>query len=394
MTVIGAAQPQHVWSAWASCSRPFGGEVRAFTEPADGRARQVRAQHLQRHEDQLLERDVAGRAGARHRRRPDRGDRRALGRGRRINPLYGIRGGAPYGGVVPAQGHQGLPRLRRARSASTMPLLRAVVEVNDRLEALTGQELRTRSVERECPAPTWHDTARCTTTCWAPLGCSVGPLGLLVDPAGSGGAVPADRQRLPVVDDRRGAGVPGGPGGLRRGHRVVAAQRVHEVILRDRRHGRPRARRSRAVIRSTVLVTDVPGKRDALRRGWNAARPIWWRWSTRTRSGPTTWPSRGVQAVRRPAHRRGRAPGRTCTTRKGSCARITDMFLDYRYFDENAARACSAGRCPACPAAPRCTGGSCCWRSSTSSCTRRSGACRACPVTTSGSPRWCWSAAT
>ena len=57
-----------------------------------------------------------------------------------INPLYGIRGGAPYGGVCLPKDTCGF--LGFAGSIGVdMPLLRAVVEVNDRLEALTGQEL-------------------------------------------------------------------------------------------------------------------------------------------------------------------------------------------------------------------------------------------------------------
>ena len=57
-----------------------------------------------------------------------------------INPLYGIRGGAPYGGVCLPKDTCGF--LGFAGSIGVdMPLLRAVVEVNDRMEALTGHEL-------------------------------------------------------------------------------------------------------------------------------------------------------------------------------------------------------------------------------------------------------------
>jgi cellulose synthase/poly-beta-1,6-N-acetylglucosamine synthase-like glycosyltransferase len=69
---------------------------------------------------------------------------------------------------------------------------------------------------------------------------------------------------------------------------------------------------------------------------------------------------------------------------KGFLSRITDMFLDHRYFDENASQSllgqavsCLSGRTAIYRRR-------CCWRSSTTSCTRRSGACRACPATTSG----------
>ena len=57
-----------------------------------------------------------------------------------INPLYGIRGGAPYGGVCLPKDTCGFLGFASTIGVD-MPLLRAVVEVNDRMEALTGQEL-------------------------------------------------------------------------------------------------------------------------------------------------------------------------------------------------------------------------------------------------------------
>ena len=58
-----------------------------------------------------------------------------------INPQYGIRGGAPYGGVCLPKDTQGFLGFADG-IAVDMPLLRAVVETNDRLDALTGQELQ------------------------------------------------------------------------------------------------------------------------------------------------------------------------------------------------------------------------------------------------------------
>lgn len=55
------------------------------------------------------------------------------------NPLYGIRGGAPYGGVCLPKDTQGFLGLAESRGLE-MPLLRAVVEVNDILIEQAGRE--------------------------------------------------------------------------------------------------------------------------------------------------------------------------------------------------------------------------------------------------------------
>jgi UDPglucose 6-dehydrogenase len=57
-----------------------------------------------------------------------------------FNPLYGIRGGAPYGGVCLPKDTQGFLGLA-ADAGVEMPLLRAVVEVNDRLAAVVEDEV-------------------------------------------------------------------------------------------------------------------------------------------------------------------------------------------------------------------------------------------------------------
>ena len=61
MTVVGSRQPADASSGSPSSTRPFGGELRTLHRPGEGRVREVRPQHLQRHEDQLLERDLEGR---------------------------------------------------------------------------------------------------------------------------------------------------------------------------------------------------------------------------------------------------------------------------------------------------------------------------------------------
>jgi cellulose synthase/poly-beta-1,6-N-acetylglucosamine synthase-like glycosyltransferase len=87
----------------------------------------------------------------------------------------------------------------------------------------------------------------------------------------------------------------------------------------------------------TVVITDVPGKRDALRRGWRAARTelvalvdsdtIWADDVAAEVSKPFADPRIGGVGTRQSVY------GST-----GFLARITDMFLDHRYFDENASQ--------------------------------------------------------
>ena len=86
----------------------------------------------------------------------------------------------------------------------------------------------------------------------------------------------------------------------------------------------------------TVLITDVPGKRDALRKGWNAASTD----LVALVDSDTIWApdvAAEVQTVRRPAYR-GVGTRQSVYGSKGLLARLTDMFLDHRYFDENASQ--------------------------------------------------------
>jgi len=133
-----------------------------------------------------------------------------------------------------------------------------------------------------------------------------------------------------------------------------------------------------------VLVTDVPGKRDALRRGWNAARTE----LVALVDSDTVWAPDVAAEVCKPfADPRigGVGTRQNVYGSKGFLARITDMFLDHRYFDENASQSL-LGQAVSCL-----SGRTAIYRRRllleieyTSSCTRRSGACRACPATTSG----------
>lgn len=86
-----------------------------------------------------------------------------------------------------------------------------------------------------------------------------------------------------------------------------------------------------------VLVTDVPGKRDALRRGWNAARTE----LVALVDSDTVWAPDVAREVCKP-FRDPRIGGvgtrQSVYGSKGFLARITDMFLDHRYYDENASQ--------------------------------------------------------
>jgi cellulose synthase/poly-beta-1,6-N-acetylglucosamine synthase-like glycosyltransferase len=85
----------------------------------------------------------------------------------------------------------------------------------------------------------------------------------------------------------------------------------------------------------TVLLTDVPGKRDALRKGWNAASTA----LVALVDSDTIWAPDVYAEVCKPFAdpRIGGVGTRQNVYRPhGFLARITDMFLDHRYYDENA----------------------------------------------------------
>jgi hyaluronan synthase len=95
-----------------------------------------------------------------------------------------------------------------------------------------------------------------------------------------------------------------------------------------------------------VLVTDVPGKRDALRRGWTAARTE----LVALVDSDTVWAPNVAAEVCKPfADPRigGVGTRQNVYGSKGFLARITDMFLDHRYFDENASQSL-LGRAVSC----------------------------------------------
>jgi UDPglucose 6-dehydrogenase len=138
MTVIASRHPQTI-ARMRELLAPFGGEVRTFNEPAS--AELVKCAHniynatkISFWNEMWLVAQAYGIDAD-----PVASTVAASSEGS-INPLYGIRGGAPYGGVCLPKDTCGF--LGFAGSIGVdMPLLRAVVEVNDRMEALTGQEL-------------------------------------------------------------------------------------------------------------------------------------------------------------------------------------------------------------------------------------------------------------
>jgi cellulose synthase/poly-beta-1,6-N-acetylglucosamine synthase-like glycosyltransferase len=86
-----------------------------------------------------------------------------------------------------------------------------------------------------------------------------------------------------------------------------------------------------------VVVTEVPGKRDALRRGWRAARSE----LVALVDSDTIWAADVAAQVCQPfADPRigGVGTRQSVYGSTGFLARITDMFLDHRYFDENASQ--------------------------------------------------------
>ncbi len=96
----------------------------------------------------------------------------------------------------------------------------------------------------------------------------------------------------------------------------------------------------------TVIPTDVPGKRDALRRGWEAASTplvalvdsdtIWADDVAARVCEPFVDPSVGGVGTRQSVY-----------NPQGFWQNVSDMYLDYRYFDENAAQTV-VGRAVSC----------------------------------------------
>jgi UDPglucose 6-dehydrogenase len=138
MTIIASRDPQNVERLRAVLA-PFGGELRTFTDPAE--AEFIKAAHNIYNATKIsfwnemwlvaqklgLDLDPIAATVARS----------AEGS---INPEYGIRGGAPYGGVCLPKDTQGFLGFADGIGVD-MPLLSAVVETNDRLAEIVGHEV-------------------------------------------------------------------------------------------------------------------------------------------------------------------------------------------------------------------------------------------------------------
>jgi UDPglucose 6-dehydrogenase len=140
MTIIASRDPQNV-ERLREVLAPFGGELRTFSNPAE--AEFIKCAHNIFNATKIsfwnemwlvaqklgLDLDPIAATVARS----------AEGS---INPEYGIRGGAPYGGVCLPKDTCGFLGFA-ANIDVDMPLLSAVVETNDRLAAIVSEEVDT-----------------------------------------------------------------------------------------------------------------------------------------------------------------------------------------------------------------------------------------------------------
>jgi UDPglucose 6-dehydrogenase len=140
MTVIASRDPRTVERLRALLA-PFGGEMRTFSNPAE--AEFVKCAHnifnatkISFWNEMWL---VAQKLGVDLDPIAATVARSAEGS---INPEYGIRGGAPYGGVCLPKDTQGFLGFAETIGVD-MPLLSAVVETNERLAAIVSKEVDT-----------------------------------------------------------------------------------------------------------------------------------------------------------------------------------------------------------------------------------------------------------
>ena len=138
MTVIGARSRSTV-DRLCSLTQSFGGEVRTFDNPAA--AEMVKCCHnifnatkISFWNEMWLVCQRLGLAA------DDIATTVSRSAEASTNPDYGIRGGAPYGGACLPKDTKGFLGLA-ARIGVPMPLLSAVVQVNDALERLVAREL-------------------------------------------------------------------------------------------------------------------------------------------------------------------------------------------------------------------------------------------------------------
>ena len=132
----------------------------------------------------------------------------------------------------------------------------------------------------------------------------------------------------------------------------------------------------------TIVPTDVPGKRDALRKGWEVASSS----IVALVDSDTVWADDVAEKVLMPFG--DPAVGGVATRQNvyktdTLLQRINDMFLDYRYFDENAAQTVMGQALSCVWAVPRSTDAISCCRSPSDSWPRRSWGFHVCRAMTS-----------
>jgi UDPglucose 6-dehydrogenase len=143
MTIVASRDPQNV-ERLRDLLSPFGGELRTFTNPAE--AEFIKCAHniynatkISFWNEMWL---VAQKIGVDLDPIAATVARSAEGS---INPEYGIRGGAPYGGVCLPKDTCGFLGFAKTVDVD-MPLLAAVVETNDRLAAIVDHEIDTADI--------------------------------------------------------------------------------------------------------------------------------------------------------------------------------------------------------------------------------------------------------
>jgi UDPglucose 6-dehydrogenase len=163
MTVIGA-RSKRVQERMAALLAPFGGEMRVFDDPTT--TEMIKCAHniynatkISFWNEMWL---VCQDLGIEHDDVASTVARSAEGS---FNPLYGIRGGAPYGGVCLPKDTNGFLGFAQRR-AIAMPLLDSVVKVNDAMAARVAAELA--DWEHVKPSATAHLPVQPTEVVTAP----------------------------------------------------------------------------------------------------------------------------------------------------------------------------------------------------------------------------------
>jgi UDPglucose 6-dehydrogenase len=146
VTVVGA-RSKRVRERLAALLAPFGGELRTFDQPAT--AEMIKCAHNVFNAAKVSFWNemwrVAQAIGVDH---DEVATTVARSAEASFNPEYGIRGGAPYGGVCLPKDTNGFLGFA-AQHDIDMPLLTAVIQVNERMTGLVERELATLQAESD-----------------------------------------------------------------------------------------------------------------------------------------------------------------------------------------------------------------------------------------------------